>query len=77
MSLLPVSEAQARLLALAQPLPVEEAPVTSCAGRWLALDIAARRDHYREVAATGPEFVRRLHNGDFSRDVLMKHFIEA
>lgn len=44
MSLLPVSEAQARLLALAQPLPVEEAPVTSCAGRWLALDIAARRD---------------------------------
>src|SRR5690606_36821190 len=42
-SLLPVSEAQERLLALAQPLPVEEATVTSCAARWLALDIAARR----------------------------------
>lgn len=44
MSLLPVSEAQARLFALTPPLPVEEVPVTSCAGRWLAQDIAAHRD---------------------------------
>lgn len=39
-------------------------------------DIAARRDHYRAVAETGPEFVRRLHNGDFSRAVLMRDFLE-
>lgn len=44
MSLLPVSEAQARLFALAQPLPVEDIPVTSCAGLWLAQDVTARRD---------------------------------
>lgn len=44
MSLLPVSEAQARLLGLARPLGVEEVPVASCSGRWLARDILARRD---------------------------------
>ncbi|SCW68617.1 molybdopterin molybdochelatase [Sphingobium faniae] len=44
MSLLPVSEAQARLFALAQPLAVEEVSAAFCAGRWLAEDRAARRD---------------------------------
>lgn len=44
MSLIPVSEAQARLLALATPLPAEQVPVNSCAGRWLATDIHALRD---------------------------------
>lgn len=44
MSLLPVAEAQARLLALAKPLPAEQLPVTACAGRWLAADLAATRD---------------------------------
>lgn len=40
-------------------------------------DIADRREHYRAIAQSGPEFVRRLHDGRFSRTVLMTHFIEA
>ena len=44
MSLLPVAQAQARLLALAAPLPAERLPVSACAGRWLATDLAATRD---------------------------------
>jgi molybdopterin molybdotransferase len=44
MSLLPVAEAQARLLALATPLPVETAPLVEAVGRWAAADILARRD---------------------------------
>lgn len=44
MSLLPVAEAQARLFALAQPLPAEEAPIAACAGRWLARDVLALRN---------------------------------
>ncbi|MEW2461063.1 MULTISPECIES: glycosyltransferase [Microbacterium] len=40
-------------------------------------DIAVRRDHYRGIAATGREFVRRVHNGDFSRAQLMTHFLSA
>lgn len=44
MSLLPVAEAQARLLALGERLPVEELPVSACSGRWLAGDLHALRD---------------------------------
>ena len=44
MSLLPVAEAQARLLALSERLPVEELPVSACLGRWLARDLLAVRD---------------------------------
>lgn len=44
MSLLPVAEAQARLLALAAPLPLEDTDLLSARGRWLAEPIAARRD---------------------------------
>ncbi len=44
MSLLPVAEAQARLLALGERLPVEELPVSACSGRWLARDLLASRD---------------------------------
>ena len=44
MSLLPVAEAQARLLALGERLPVEELPVSACSGRWLARDLLALRD---------------------------------
>ncbi|BAV64178.1 molybdopterin molybdotransferase MoeA [Sphingobium cloacae] len=44
MSLLPVPEAQARLLALAGPLSVEEIAAAACAGRWLALNVTSRRD---------------------------------
>ncbi len=44
MSLLPVIDAQARLLALATPLPVETVPLVAAAGRWAAADIVALRD---------------------------------
>lgn len=43
--LLPFAEAQARLLALASPLPQEQARLADAAGRWLAADVAARVDH--------------------------------
>ena len=44
MSLLPVAEAQARLLALGRRLPLKELPASACAGRWLARDILSLRD---------------------------------
>ena len=43
MSLLPVAEAQARLLALAAPLPEERVALIDAAGRWAAEDVVARR----------------------------------
>ena len=43
MSLLPVAEAQARLLALATLPPIETAALVEAAGRWAASDIVARR----------------------------------
>jgi molybdopterin molybdotransferase len=43
-SLLPVTDAQARLLALAAPLPEEQSPLVEAVGRWAARDIAALRD---------------------------------
>ncbi|WP_150290315.1 molybdopterin molybdotransferase MoeA [Sphingobium estronivorans] len=44
MSLLPVAEAQRRLMALGTLLPTEDIPIPACAGRWLARDIPALRD---------------------------------
>lgn len=44
MPLMPVVEAQARLLALANPLPVEDAALRACTGRWLSADVHATRD---------------------------------
>lgn len=44
MTLLPVAEAQVRLLALGQVLPVEDVPISAAAGRYLASDVAALRD---------------------------------
>lgn len=43
MSLLPVAEAQKRLLALATPLPTETLSLTEAAGRWAAEAVIARR----------------------------------
>ena len=43
MALLPLAEAQARLLALAAPLPVERVPVAEALGRYLAEPLLARR----------------------------------
>ncbi|MEJ7925333.1 gephyrin-like molybdotransferase Glp [Sphingobium sp. AN641] len=44
MSLMPVEQAQARLLALAPRLPPQTLPIGQCAGRWLANDVVALRD---------------------------------
>lgn len=44
MSLLPVEEAQARLLALATPLPAVSVPIAEARGRYLAEPLLARRD---------------------------------
>lgn len=44
MSLLPVAEAQSRLLAMAAPLPAQQAPLANCTSRWLAESITALRD---------------------------------
>lgn len=44
MSLLPVEEAQARLLAMASPLPAQPVPLAQAAGRYLAAPLIARRD---------------------------------
>ena len=41
--LLPVAEAQARLLALAMPVEVQQAPLIEAAGRWAAARVIARR----------------------------------
>lgn len=43
MSLLPVAEAQARLLAMAKPLPDAETPLAEACGRWTVRDVQARR----------------------------------
>ena len=57
------------------PLPIPETTLDTIED--VLRDIAARRDHYRAIASHGPEFVRKLHNGDFSRDVLMQHFLSV
>ncbi|QIM15887.1 hypothetical protein G7067_04765 [Leucobacter insecticola] len=57
------------------PLPIPETTLDTIEG--VLRDIVTRRDHYRAVASRGPEFVRALHNGEFSRSVLMRHFLEA
>ena len=57
------------------PLPIHETTVESVEAT--LRDIAARREHYRELARKGPEFVQRLHDGSFSRNALMQNFLEA
>ncbi|MEZ5684024.1 MAG: molybdopterin molybdenumtransferase MoeA, partial [Novosphingobium sp.] len=42
-ALLPLAEAQARLLALAEPLPIERIPVDEALGRCLAEPLVAKR----------------------------------
>ncbi|HEX7854074.1 MAG TPA: gephyrin-like molybdotransferase Glp [Sphingobium sp.] len=44
MSLLPVEEAQARLLARSAPLPIEHVPLSTARGRYLAEPLVALRD---------------------------------
>ncbi len=57
------------------PIPIPEVTVDNLEA--VIRDIDNRREHYRELAAHGPEFVRRLHDGGFSRDVLLREFLEA
>lgn len=57
------------------PLPIRETTPDTLEA--VLRDVVARPEHYREIAAQGPEFVRRLHNGDYSRDVLMREFLEV
>lgn len=57
------------------PLPIP--PVTIDDLEKVLRDISARREHYRAIAVTGPEYVRRLHDGSFSRDVLLNEFMEV
>ena len=38
-----LAEAQARVIALAQPLPVESAPLVEAIGRWAAEQVIAKR----------------------------------
>lgn len=42
--MIPVEEAQARVLAMARPLPAEDLPLPQAIGRWLAGPVAARAD---------------------------------
>ncbi|WP_242123111.1 molybdopterin molybdotransferase MoeA [Sphingobium sp. Sx8-8] len=44
MSLLPVAEAQGRLMALGTRLPTEDVAIPACTGRWLTRDVMALRD---------------------------------
>lgn len=44
-NLLPLDQAQARLLSLAAPLPLETVPLAQASGRWLSADVAACVDH--------------------------------
>ncbi|AUW58523.1 molybdopterin molybdenumtransferase MoeA [Sphingobium sp. SCG-1] len=64
MSLLPVEEAQARLLALTEMLPTEQTPLADCVGRWTTANVMALRDQpfadlsamdgYAVAAGAGP-----------------------
>ena len=42
--MIPVEEAQTRVLAMARPLPAEDLPLPQAIGRWLAAPVAARAD---------------------------------
>ncbi|GAA2929390.1 hypothetical protein GCM10010458_09810 [Microbacterium luteolum] len=57
------------------PLPIPETTPDSLED--VLRDIVARRDHYRDIARSGPDFVRRLHDGSFSRDVLVRDFFSV
>lgn len=55
-------------------LPIPETTIDSA--EEILVDIAEHRERYESFAAQGPEFVRRLHDGAFSRSVLEAHFLE-
>ena len=49
-------------------IPIVQATIASLEA--VILDILERRDHYRAVAASGPDFVRGLHDGTAAAEVL-------
>ena len=55
-------------------LPIPETTIDTLEFR--LRDIAADRLKYVYLASLGPEFVKRLHSGEYSRRVLQKYFIE-
>lgn len=57
------------------PLPIHETTLDTLEAT--LRDIAARRDFYRDLASRGPEYVQKLHNGDFSQQVLMNEFLSG
>ena len=57
------------------PLPIVSATIDRV--EEVIRDIARDRTHYQSVAAQGPRFVATLHGGNYSRDALMRHFLEA
>jgi hypothetical protein len=56
-----------------EPPPVVNADPSTLAE--VILDIATRREHYYELAAQGPVFARRWHDGAASAQVLADHFL--
>lgn len=59
------------------PLPIPETTLDSVEAVLRDLASPAGRARYREIAAQGPAFVRRLHSGAFSRRVLMDFITES
>lgn len=62
------AEAQAAL-----ELPIVEATIDTL--EVVLRDVLDRREHYREIAARGPAFVRHSHDGRLAREVLEQHFL--
>lgn len=56
-------------------LPIPETTLDNL--EWRLRDIAAHRERYREIAERGTEFVKRIHGGAFSAQVLYADFLEA
>ena len=54
-------------------LPIVEANIDNI--EFVLREIAQNRKHYAEIARKGPGFVRHVHDGSFSRQVLEKYFL--
>lgn len=55
------------------PIPIPEVTIDSL--EQVLRDIVDRREHYRAIASQGPEYVRQMHNGEFSSRVLLREFL--
>lgn len=70
-----VSETVRREIAQASglELPIPETTLDNL--EWRLRDIAADPDRYGEIAASGPGFVKQLHDGTYSARVLVRDFL--